>query len=523
MGDKQITKIFFTGSHGTGKALPDDELIWSNKGLVKISSLNVGDKVVGVNGKYTTVVGVYPQPTPEPCYELTFRGGAKVRCSENHLWTYKNRSGRTPPFKTETLKAMLDRGLVYTRPTKDKFGRYRKKYRYALPSIDPVEFCTKEYSIDPYTLGVLIGDGCCRQKYLDSRIEGWKYKKQSKYNFTYSMLYPDGTHVKNSNYLAGLYSHQKYILDEYLEGSVDQRLSLLQGLMDTDGSIVQRKDRNTCTFSYSTTSSKLVSNILQLVRSLGMYANVSEDRRESRRICYNIIINIPVQLQEKVFRASYKKEKVKFTGKCSSICITDAKYIGELQCTCIKVSNEDGLFLTRDFIPTHNTTQVKYFLGQVNDSHPKFSMLDMERRDLHEKGIINLNKRVFPWDETVIAGNFMLALLKSSAPFISDRSWIDKCAYSQCCDFDDELKEAWHIINTRSFLGLGENEHYFYFPPILPLEDDGVRSISIEYQKEVDYWIQFYLDYFDIPYHTLESRTIQDRHLEIMEKVFGRI
>jgi len=174
---------------------------------------------------------------------------------------------------------------------------------------------------------------------------------------------------------------------------------------------------------------------------------------------------------------------------------------------------------------TGKTTQVDYFLQQVNNEtmHPKWQSLDMERRDLHAKGIINLNKRATPMDELVIAGNVAYGILATSAPFISDRSWICKCAYSQALPFSKELIAAWHVINTESFPGVEDNEIYFYFPPMIPLEDDGVRSIDPEYQKEIDYWVQFYLDYFQIPFHTIESYTVQDRHMEIMQKVFGKI
>jgi hypothetical protein len=165
---------------------------------------------------------------------------------------------------------------------------------------------------------------------------------------------------------------------------------------------------------------------------------------------------------------------------------------------------------------TGKSTQVDYF----HNLHPEFNILDVERRELHSKGIINLNKRAAPWDEIVIAGNVMLGILSTSAPFISDRSWVCKCAYSQALPFEEELLAAWHYINVRSFPGVAENEIYFYFPPVFPIEDDGVRSTDPEYQKEVDYYIQFYLDLFQIPFHTIDSLSVQDRHIEIC-KVAG--
>jgi hypothetical protein len=168
---------------------------------------------------------------------------------------------------------------------------------------------------------------------------------------------------------------------------------------------------------------------------------------------------------------------------------------------------------------TGKTTQLNYF----RQFHPEYNVLDVERRDLHAKGIINLNKRAAPWDEIVIAGNVMLGILATPSPFISDRSWICKCAYSAALPFNEELLDAWHIINIQSFPGFTEEEVYFYFPPVIPLEDDGVRSTDPEYQKEIDFLVQFYLDYFQIPFHTIEGYTLQDRHFEIEQVVFGKI
>ena len=167
---------------------------------------------------------------------------------------------------------------------------------------------------------------------------------------------------------------------------------------------------------------------------------------------------------------------------------------------------------------TGKTTQMEYF----HQLHPEFGKMKMERRDLHEKGIIKLNREAAPWDEVVIAGTVMLAILATSAPFISDRSWVCKCAYSQCLPYRQEILDAFHTLYTDAFPGYEENEKYFYFPPTIPLENDGVRSPDLEYQKDVDLFIQFYLDYFGIPYHTITSSTIQDRHFEIERVVFEK-
>ena len=136
---------------------------------------------------------------------------------------------------------------------------------------------------------------------------------------------------------------------------------------------------------------------------------------------------------------------------------------------------------------------------------------------------MKVNKDAAPWDEVVIAGDVMLQLLNTPTPSISDRSWIDKCAYSQALPHKEELIDAYHIIYSEAFPGVGENDRYFYFPPRFPIEANGIRSVDIEYQNEIDLLIRFYLDYFNVPYHFVESESIQDRHFEIEQVLFGKL
>jgi hypothetical protein len=168
---------------------------------------------------------------------------------------------------------------------------------------------------------------------------------------------------------------------------------------------------------------------------------------------------------------------------------------------------------------TGKTTQMHFF----HNLNPEYSELTLEVRDLVELGIIKINKEAAPWDELAMKGRAILNILSASAPFVCDRSWIDKCAYAQALPFPDELLEAYHIENTYAFPGMENNEIYFYFPPILDIEDDGVRSTNKDYQKEIDLLVQFYLNYFQIPFITLESSSVQDRHFEIQRAVFGKI
>lgn len=161
------------------------------------------------------------------------------------------------------------------------------------------------------------------------------------------------------------------------------------------------------------------------------------------------------------------------------------------------------------------STQADYFARQ----YPEFSVLKTRRREFFNSGIININQKASPMDEAIIMGDLLLAMATTPSPFISERSFVDKCAYTQCLPLKKEILDAYHVINTEAFPGLAENDFYFYFAPVLPLEDDGVRSLDPAYQKEVDFYIQFYLNYFQIPFISIEAYTVQDRHMEICKSL----
>jgi hypothetical protein len=163
---------------------------------------------------------------------------------------------------------------------------------------------------------------------------------------------------------------------------------------------------------------------------------------------------------------------------------------------------------------TGKTTQLEYFRKEF----PEYKQVVFERRSLFERGIIKINERAAPWDEVIMAGDVLKSILSTSIPSISDRSWIDKCAYTQALKFGESLLNTMHEYYTRAFPGVGQLDAYFYFPiGVIPLESDGIRSGDAEYQKTIDYWINFYLDYFDIVPVVITSTTVLDRHLEIVE------
>ncbi len=368
-----------SASSGVGKALPNYTKIPTPDGWKTVGQIKAGDYLFDREGKPTRVLGVYPQPEKKQIYEVKFRSGRVAECCGEHLWSYYNNFNNRNPDKLLTA--------TVTEILKDPKGLRAKdgSYRFSIPISKPVQFSKKDYSIDPYVMGLILGDGSFRynkqQKafFFSSQDEelvqqiqkrmGYKlYKKNSCKNYSWTFELTEATHknVWVEDILADYpelwqaKSEDKYIPQEYLLGSIEQRYDLLAGLLDTDGSI-DNKGR----VKYTTISPYLRDNCIELCESLGMTCSVREDIRNkySTGVVYNIHIMASKEQKLLMFKLERKKNKAiaysenkkrterRDRDSIIDICLTD-KYA---EMTCFLVDNPEHLFLMNNFICTHNT------------------------------------------------------------------------------------------------------------------------------------------------------------------------
>ena len=364
--------IVLYGTPGTGKAQPLSCKVLTPKGYVRLSELNVGDEVINPkNGLPQVVEGIFPQGI-RPVYRVTMNDGAQTFCDEEHLWNVRHRGGNSQHagFRNFTLKHLIEKGiyLSYSQAREDS-GR-KTFYRWEIPVTSPIDYPEKEYVIHPYLLGVLIGDGCLTGDTMgfsnpDSDIEIAEFVSSliseeyhlSKniapacpfYNISKNDRYKkDGNIYTSSIKELGLnvISGKKFIPESYKYGSKEQRVELLRGLMDTDGS--SRGSRIT----YSTTSERLAFDIQELVRSLGGIAKISAFDRTTQGKCVEYCITIKIGIQP--FRLKRKAEL--WHERKASRYISEVIRVDDCECACIKVSGEDELYVTDDYIVTHNTS-----------------------------------------------------------------------------------------------------------------------------------------------------------------------
>lgn len=364
---------------GVGKAVPNYIRIPTPKGWTTVGEIKVGDYLFDRYGKPTKVLAIYPQKEKKQVYKVYFKSGRIAECCNEHLWSYYNSKSRYPnKLFTSTLQELINNPLGL----QDSKGAYR----FSVPICEPVQYDEKEYSIDPYVMGLILGDGSFRYQnnqkafYFSSNDEelveqiknrmGYTlYKKNSikNYNWTFEANFFGHKNVWVEDILRDYpklwqaKSEMKFIPDDFMFGSVNQRFDLLAGLLDTDGSI-DSKGR----ISYSTVSPQLRDNVIELCESLGMTCSYSIDKRESKYNTgesYSISIKMKKEDKVKCFKLKRKlkiaidyvnnKKRTERRDRDPIIKIESTNNYVDM--TCFYVDNEEHLFLMNNYICTHNT------------------------------------------------------------------------------------------------------------------------------------------------------------------------
>lgn len=366
--DIRIKKLLILVGPGSGKAVQYGTNVLTPTGWVKVENLIVGQTIYTPMGTPTKVLAKWLQPKM-PMYEITFKDGRKAVVNENHLWKcyWKKFRRVTPenPWRIRTTKELFDYSW------NNCYGR-QSAPRFYIPLTSPIPFPKKELLLDPYVLGCLLGDGALSQNYTsittmdEELIEFFKQKQikigaiqQKKDNKASSYGLPGMNKMMEALGLAECKSNTKFIPEMYKWGSIEQRFSLFQGLMDTDGTISKGG-----TISFCTVSMQLAEDMKNLIYSLGGIVKISKKsawfknfkgEKLNGQIAYQLNIRFP--FPEQAFKISRKKNKARKTQysddlKLEIISIVPMK---KAESICISVSDPSGLFLIDDYVVTHNS------------------------------------------------------------------------------------------------------------------------------------------------------------------------
>lgn len=371
---------------GFGKMEAVSSLIPTPNGYKKMGDIKIGDKVFGSDGKEHNVVGVFPHKD-KPIYKVTFTDGSFCRCGLEHLWIVRTQNDvrRNKGWRVKSLGEIVESGLEWKNSNVHN-------YKYEIPVSEPVNYAETNHTIHPYVLGMCIGDGnMCNNginiSIPDSEIESVsRIKSLLNESYTlsenrsascprYRIIRNDGK--RNNNYIKeikrlGLNVHGdvKFIPEEYKIDSITNRIELLRGLMDSDGSISKTKNH----INFCTNSEQLANDVAELVCSLGGISRVHCYQREKDGKTNNEY-QVLIQIKINPFKLSHKAERYKPTFKKYCIRkIQSVEYDGNEDAQCIAVDSSDHSYLTSKFhIVTHNTLSA--IVSALEDKYEKILII----------------------------------------------------------------------------------------------------------------------------------------------------
>jgi hypothetical protein len=336
-------EVFYGGARGGGKASNVNSYVATPFGFRRMGDLKVGDRICSTDGGVSRILAVHPQGEVD-LYRVTTDDGGQTEVTLDHLWLVSlvGTQGQRK-MTTGLLIEKLANGAKVMIPTADpvcwvKNGRYNMR------------------KLDPYVLGVLLGDGCLRKTIslasadpelvedVQSRLLDGRLRKTNS-PYQYNLI--EAPQTREELKRLGLWDHlayDKFVPDSYLHAGPEDRLLLLQGLMDTDGT-ADAEGR----LSFCSVSEQLAKDVQFLVRSLGGKATISrkENEHAGAYIVYISIARPVFRLRRKLERQNQEKHVWR--------AIRSIEPCGRGHAQCITVDHPNSLYVTDDFIVTHNS------------------------------------------------------------------------------------------------------------------------------------------------------------------------
>lgn len=356
-----------------GKFLSVDCPIHTPHGWKKMGDVRLGDIVSTPDGKNGKVTGVFPQGV-QSLYKITLSDGRVVEAGLPHLWKVfcRNKKGKGK-------RCYYPHEEVLT--TEQIMGRMGEDI-FSLPSPEPLQKPEVSLPIPPYLLGFLIGDGYFGPRkqsfstsdeellqYIeeDARSIGLEFTNDTGYNYYFRNLgkdYSSNTRKKfaetlNKLGLLGKNSHEKFVPKIYMDGSIDQRIAVLQGLMDSDGTAA-----NTGGVTISFTSEQLIRDVQELIWSLGGTSKISARQttcvnKGTRKLGKpSWRLSISIRNPKKLFRLKRKSDRVAEVHRRTRTIgpvITKIEYSRDAESQCIAIDHPDKLYIMDQYVVTHNS------------------------------------------------------------------------------------------------------------------------------------------------------------------------
>jgi len=385
--------IIIAGRPSMGKAQPLDARIKTATGWKRMGDLRLGDELASVDGRRSLVSGIFPQGV-QPVFRVTFSDGRATTCTGEHLWRVHYR-GWAEPRVLETLRVAA------------LLGRKRYQHRLWIDAPSGDFGGSETLPVDPYVLGVLLGDGAltgsslrfstAEREMLDRILERITpaFALRAAGGYDWRIVQTAGAHRAGvagvtSNGLMdalrglglwGTRAESKFIPEAYLNAPRADRIELLRGLMDTDEWVERWGGMRFCS-----TSERLACQVADLVRSLGGWCSV-----RSRRTTYRsgnamkvgrtaFVCNVHHTDPKGLFHLSVKRDRAHGAPRRRwRPVFTAIEPVGVAETQCIAVTHPSRLYVTDDYVVTHNTAFALNIAQHVGIAlHGKVLVLSLE-------------------------------------------------------------------------------------------------------------------------------------------------
>ena len=361
--DDRLDELYLHQPPRTGKLLADDTPVFTSDGWKNHGDLKVGDKVIGSDGKFTKVTRVFPKDVAD--YKVTLTDGSEIYCHGNHEWYVFDRG--TQRYNVRETKR------IARNVTSIEHG-YKVRCNYMLPPRTPMLGEEKALELHPYVLGAWLGDGTNTKPWITDpesdkaiidKIVGLGYPLRKVYTHKTTGV---KSFVLDSKLMQQLHKYgmcyyrrttEKHIPKEYLTSSLEQRLELLAGLIDTDGTLTKKEHR----YSISTASERLRDDIVTLIHTFGWRTCITIEKphtssygitgkRDCYRIGFNPTLEIPCVLERKQLNVFSRMRRIGIwrVEKCEP-----------KQGNCISVANSDGLYAVGTNMQLTHNSQITTF------------------------------------------------------------------------------------------------------------------------------------------------------------------
>lgn len=396
---RKKNNVMYVGEPGVGKAQPLHSKIKTPNGWVTMGDIKVGDIVSCPDGSSASVSGVFPQGKKD-IYKFTFSDGRTAEACGEHLWDVFVPYGKKRHLTRRTLT------------TKELLPKIHTSKGVKIPVIEQIDTPGVDLPIDPYVLGVLLGDGSFADtkvgmfwsgdiqvaNNINERLEtGYEVGKLGSDPVGYNIVLSELSLARKGhafrknqplNYyhkaildlgLCGTLSHTKFVPSAYKNASLSQRLDLLAGMVDSDGEVGENGS-----ISISTASEEMAKDIQEIVWSIGGISKISTrtptytylGETRQGRISYKVTIRYPEPTLLSKLGRKVDRLPLNYQYWDLKLKISDIKLVGEINAQCIMVDHPDHLYITDDYVVTHNTALAEGLARKISEGDVPPSIKD---------------------------------------------------------------------------------------------------------------------------------------------------